>query len=285
MRRIRDLDLGPYNSYRIQAVAAEAWLPECEADLLQAFRETAGRRVHLLGDGNNVILSRPRYEEPFLIVAATYQAIHREGTLVEGEAGASLRRLCDYSVAEGLAGLETYYDIPGTLGGAVVMNAGAGGTEMVDLVERVRFFSRRDLELRELSGSEAGFSYRDSRFQRDSDLVVTRAWLRLRHGDPARILAEMLRIRDQRWAKQPRDLPNAGSVFKRPQGRFVGPMIEELGLKGHRVGGAMVSPKHAGFIVNAGGATGTDILGLVAEIQRRVRDAYGVELELEQRVL
>jgi UDP-N-acetylmuramate dehydrogenase len=165
------------------------------------------------------------------------------------------------------------------------MNAGASGEEIKDFLIKVRYLDLHDMVVKEILRKDMEFAYRDSFFQRDTNKIVLKAWLKLRKADSQLIQEKMENNKRARWDKQPKDLPNAGSVFKRPEGYFVGAMIDELGLKGFAIGGAKVSEKHSGFIVNFDGAKGEDILNLIKEIKSKVFQKFGVELEVEQRVI
>jgi UDP-N-acetylmuramate dehydrogenase len=142
-----------------------------------------------------------------------------------------------------------------------------------------------DMKIKEISSEDINFEYRNSFFLRNPDKIVLKAWFQLEHGNKQTIINKMEENKKIRWAKQPREYPSCGSVFKRPQGRFVGPMIDELGMKGFTVGGAQISEKHSGFIINIGNATGNEILVVISEVQKRVKDKYGIDLELEQRII
>ncbi|WP_419486464.1 UDP-N-acetylmuramate dehydrogenase, partial [Hominenteromicrobium sp.] len=196
-------------------------------------------------------------------------------------AGASLATVCSFARGQGLAGLEFAWGIPGQLGGAVYMNAGAYGGEMKQVVERVHFLEA-DGTPGVMSGEDLAFGYRKSAFM-GTKRIITSAELRLESGAEAEITAKMEDFMRRRREKQPLELPSAGSVFKRPEGYFAGTLIEQCGLKGFAVGGACVSEKHAGFIVNKGGATCADVEALIRAIQDTVFQATGVELEPEIR--
>jgi UDP-N-acetylmuramate dehydrogenase len=285
MRVVHDLDLSPYNSYGLRSSCARAFFPETEQEVREVYVRHGTEGKILLGSGHNVILARDRYDEDFVIFNGNFDRVRVEDMRMEAQAGAYSAVMSEAAASRGLSGLEMFFDIPSSLGGAVVMNAGASGEEIGDLIETVRFLDLATLEIHEIVADEAEFSYRHSRFQADPNLVVLGARLCLVPADAATVWSRMTAIRDARWAKQPRDLPNAGSVFKRPDGRYVGPMVEELGLKGFGVGGVGVSRKHAGFIVRHGPATGADLLALIEEIRERVRAAFGVDLEVEQRIV
>ena len=190
--------------------------------------------------------------------------------------------VCAFAREQGLTGLEFAWGIPGSVGGAAYMDAGAYGGEMRDVVERVLHVTPEGEES-SASGEELEFAYRHSRYTGTRD-VITGVEFRLEPGDPAQIAAKMEELMGRRKEKQPYDMPSAGSVFKRPQGAFAAALIEECGLKGRSVGGAQVSPKHAGFIVNTGGATCQDVLDLVGQVQEEVYEKKGIRLEMEVRV-
>ena len=198
-------------------------------------------------------------------------------------AGITLARLASFAAGEGLTGLEFAGGIPGTLGGAVMMNAGAYGGEMVQVVRRTRCLTPEGA-VKEIVGEEHEFSYRHSVFSQGEDVILSSV-LELEPGQEEDIRAQMAELAQKRKSKQPLEYPSAGSMFKRPQGYFAAALIDQCGLKGFTVGGAQVSEKHAGFVINRGGATCADVLALVREVQRRVREQTGVELEMEVRRL
>ncbi len=205
------------------------------------------------------------------------------GVVVRAEAGVAIGELARQAADRGLAGLTFACGIPGSLGGAVVMNAGAYGGEMKDVVRRVEVVGE-DGAVRWLGPDALDFGYRRSALQ-GSGLVVLRVELGLSPGDRASLKGEMERLDRERAAHQPLEFPSAGSVFRRPEGHYVGPMITRAGLRGRRVGGAEVSEKHAGFIVNRGGATADDVLELIDRVQSAVRAKFGVDLVPEIRII
>lgn len=286
MRIEEDFDLSVYNSYRLNARCKKAYFPETEADLLCLLASWEEKRSAIvLGNGNNTILSKPYYYEDFIILNGCFNKITFEGTEVSAEAGATLLDLSMLAYKNSLSGFEMFYDIPSSVGGAVVMNAGSRGEEIKDLITKVRFLDLFDLTIKELTVLEMEFEYRNSFFQKNPDKLILKSWFRLSPGRPEDILQKMNEIKIRRWSKQPREYPNCGSVFKRPPGKFVGPMLDELGLKGYQIGGAQISHKHSGFIINRGNATGQDILNLISHVQREVKKEFEVELEVEQRII
>jgi len=281
-----DYDLTACNSYRVKAVAARVYMPETDEDIAEIFSDRSRPRV-ILGGGCNVILSKAYYDQvDFVIFNSAFSACSVQGTMLIAQAGLSLKILSQTALENELSGLEYFYDVPGSVGGAVFMNAETLGESFSDWIESVTFFDAGELSFKTLPKQDLAFGYRQSLFQQHSDWVVVRVRLVLPHGDSRAIHKKMMDNLALRRQKQPWDLPSAGSVFRRPAGRFVGQMIESLGLNGYTCGGAMVSPKHAGFIVNYNGqATGRDILELIAVIQEKVYAAYQVKLDLEQRVI
>lgn len=283
MKIFENFDLTVYNSYRIKAHCKFAYFPETEYDVLHLFRNN--KEFILLGSGHNVILSKSYYEKPIIIFNGNYNAIKIEDSLLEAEAGAMMWDLSRIALENSLSGLEIFYDIPSSLGGAVVMNAGASGEEIKDVLVKVRYLDLDDHQIREKNREEISFEYRNSFFQRNTDKIVLKAWLQLSESRQETIRNKMELIKEQRWSKQPKEFPNAGSVFKRPPGYYVGALMDELNLKGYTVGGAKISEKHGGFIINFNNATGQDILAVINEAKRRVLEKYGVDLEIEQRII
>ena len=283
MRVYSDFDLTNYNSYRIHSKCKNAFFPEKEDEVFQIFK--GEKKFIVLGSGHNIILSKEYYDKDFIIFNGNFNFVRFDGDIVEAESGILMLDLCKQALEKALSGIEIFYDIPSSLGGAVVMNAGANGEEIKDVILKVRYLDLEDMKIKEIQKQEIAFEYRNSFFQRNNNNIILKAWLQLHKKNKGEISSKMETIKFQRWAKQPKEFPNAGSVFKRPMGKFVGQMIEELGLKGFSVGGAMVSEKHGGFIVNSANATGNDILALIKVIQEKVKDRFSIDLILEQRII
>ena len=205
-----------------------------------------------------------------------------DGTTIRVMAGVTMSRAAVFAAGLGLSGLEFAHGIPGSVGGGVYMNAGAYGGEIKDVCTRVRIMDR-DGTARWITGSESGFSYRHSAMQ-EHPWIVTAAEFALTPKPEEEIKARMLELIGKRRASQPLDLPSAGSTFKRPVGGYAAALIEQTGLKGYRVGGAAVSEKHAGFVVNLGGATAADVKELIKQVSDQVYDATGIRLEPEVRI-
>ena len=209
-----------------------------------------------------------------------------EGILIRVCCGRSLTALADeVGRKHSLTGLEFAYGIPGTVGGAVYMNAGAYGGQMSDVVVETEYFDPADGEIKTIKGEEHTFDYRHSIFSEHPEYIIISTVLKLKEGNAEEIFAVMTKNMTSRREKQPLEYPNAGSTFKRPVGHFAGKLIEDCGLKGLTVGGAQVSEKHAGFIVNRGGATCEDVKRLIEQIQATVLQQTSVELECEIRFL
>ena len=236
-----------------------------------------------VGNGSNLLVD-DRGLDAFVIVTTPGLArCERDGERIIGGCGTVLAALANEAARASLTGLEFAHGIPGTLGGAVTMNAGAYDGEMRQVVEWVRVLNENG-EVEVLSGEQCEFSYRHSLFSNRNCLILA-ACLRLRQGDEEQIRARMAELMSRRKEKQPLEFPSAGSTFKRPEGYFAAALIDQCGLKGHAVGGAQVSPKHAGFVVNTGTATCQDILDLMDEVKASVYQATGVTLEPEVKYL
>lgn len=284
MRIYTNFELTDYNSYRVKAHCEMAYFPENEEDVVSFF--TTNKDFILLGSGHNIIFSKEYYQKPIVIFNGNYNSISQlEEGLLEVEAGAMMWDVAKFALNNALSGLEIFWDIPSSLGGAVVMNAGASGEEIKDVLVKVRYLDLTDNQIKEILKEDISFEYRNSFFQKNTDKIVLKAWLQLQKGNKEAISEKMETIKAQRWAKQPKEYPNAGSVFKRPKGYYVGAIMDELGLKGFTIGGAQISNKHGGFIVNFNQAKGQDILNIIKEVKRQVWEKYQVELEVEQRVI
>ena len=238
----------------------------------------------IIGNGSNLLASDDGYHGVVLRLDGDFRkmALVDEDTIYCG-AGATLAALCKYALSCGLSGLEFAWGIPGTVGGAVFMNAGAYGGEMKDVVYSVNHVTPEG-ETGRTEKDDLQFGYRTSVYRKNK-AIITGVTLKLKKGDPEEIRAKMDDFLGRRSSKQPLEYPSAGSVFKRPEGAYAGALIEQCGLKGHSHGGAQVSEKHAGFIINTGGASANDVKALVREIQTKVYDETGYTLECELIIL
>ena len=238
-----------------------------------------GMPYMILGNGSNLLVSDKGIEGAVIALDGDFKEISVESETVTAGAGAKLSRLCTVAMEHSLSGLEFAYGIPGTVGGAMYMNAGAYGGEMKDVALSVTALSP-DGSVREVPAAEMALGYRTSIFKTNGDIILF-AKYNLHTGDKSAIKAQMEDIMGRRKSKQPLEYPSAGSVFKRPEGAFAGTLIEQCGLKGKIVGGAQVSEKHAGFIINVGGATCDDVMELVKLVQDTVKAETGYILERE----
>ena len=240
----------------------------------------------LLGNGTNLLFPDEGLSELFIISTEKLTKLFflPDGAIY-AEAGVSLAKLASFAQQNGLKGLEFASGIPGTLGGGCIMNAGAYGGELKDVIESVVCYYLPEQRLYELTGEQCRFGYRSSLFQTMGGCAILSAVLRLEPGDKEEISARMRELNERRREKQPLDLPSAGSAFKRPEGHFAAALIEQAGLKGYRVGGAQVSEKHAGFVVNTGDATSHDVYDLMLHIRKTVYEQTGVGLEPEMIIL
>lgn len=256
--------------------------PRSRAELQAAMTlcREAGEEPFILGRGSNLLVSDSGISRPVIQLNGDFTAITREGNTLRCGAGASLIAVCRAAAENSLSGIEWGYGIPGSLGGGVYMNAGAYGGELRDVLTEVTFLDEAG-EYRTLPAAELSLSYRHSIFEDRPGTVIVGAVLTLTPGDPAAIRAAMEDYMSRRREKQPLEYGSAGSTFKRPVGNYASALVDQCGLKGLSVGGAEVSRKHAGFIINRGGATAADVRELIAEVQRIVREKTGYTLECE----
>lgn len=242
-----------------------------------------GESYCVIGNGSNLLVGDGGIRGLVIETLARDEDAAVRGERIEAGAGMLLSRTAQTALAHGLCGMEFAAGIPGTVGGAVVMNAGAYGGEMKDIIESAVVIDRDGNE-RELSAGELELDYRSSCILRNGYLVK-QVVLHLTPGEPAAIRARMEELRIQRTSKQPLEYPSAGSTFKRPQGYFAGKLIMDAGMRGYRVGGAQVSEKHCGFVVNTGGATAEDIRKLIRDVSGEVQRQFGVALEPEVKMI
>ncbi len=256
--------------------------PDSVENLAECIRILADNKEEyfVIGNGSNMLISDLGYRGCIVCVSPDCGSIVVNGDTIVAEAGALLSRIAYAAYENGLTGLEFASGIPGSLGGAVFMNAGAYGSEMKQVVREVSVLDSVTGQIITLSNEEMEFAYRSSVIKKHPYVVLS-ATMKLTKGDPAAIKAQMDDLAAKRREKQPLEYPSAGSTFKRPEGYFAGKLIEDASLRGYSVGGAMVSTKHCGFVINAGGATTSDVLTLMRDVQTKVRDLFGVTLEPE----
>ncbi|MBQ7566715.1 MAG: UDP-N-acetylmuramate dehydrogenase [Oscillospiraceae bacterium] len=284
LKLLTDEPLSRHTTFRIGGAAALMAFPSTAEVLSACLRHFAshGETPRILGAGSNILAPDEGLNEP-VICLRELAAIRRVGdTHVEAEAGALLSRTAVFAKDAGLTGLEFAHGIPGTVGGAVYMNAGAYGGEICAVCDAVTVMSVTG-DMREIAVDGGTFGYRTSRFEGTDDIIVS-ARFALSAGNPDAIGAQMAALAEKRRASQPLELPSAGSTFKRPAGGYAAALIDQAGLKGRAVGGAEVSRKHAGFVVNRGGATAADVRELMKIIQDTVEKESGIRLEPEVRI-
>lgn len=282
---LKNEPMARHTTFRIGGPVPLMARPATEEQVLACVKLARERKVPLvvLGNGSNLLVADEGVQA-FVVDMTGLSRLERTGEReITAGAGVTLARLASFAAGEGLAGLEFASGIPGTLGGGVLMNAGAYGGEMVQVVRRTRYLTPEGA-VKEAVGEEHDFSYRHSVFSQGENVILSSV-LELEQDKAEDIRARMAELAQKRKTKQPLEYPSAGSMFKRPKGYFAAALIEQCGLKGFAVGGAQVSEKHAGFVINRGNATCEDVLSLVKEVQRRVKEQTGVELEMEVRRL
>lgn len=281
-----DEPMSRYTSFRIGGPAKRMAFPKAaELVRLLELAETCGARPLVIGKGSNLLVADGGLDR--LVVNTSgmdRMELTGEPNTILAEAGVSLAKLATFACKEGFTGLEFAHGIPGTLGGAVCMNAGAYDGEMKQVISDVTVYFPGE-GVRVLSCEEMDFGYRHSLLSDRPEAVVVSAVMRLQAGEETVIRGKMQELMGRRKASQPLEYPSAGSTFKRPAGHFAGTLIDQCGLKGLTVGGAQVSTKHAGFVINIGGATCADVTELIRQVQARVMEEKGVRLEPEVRVV
>ena len=281
----REEPMSRHTSFRVGGPARRMAFPERgeQLVLLMRFAQACGARPLVIGNGSNLLVADEGLDR-LVVNTSGMNQITREEDLLTAGAGVSLARLADFACKQGLTGLEFAHGIPGSVGGAVCMNAGAYDGEMKQVVERVTILFPEE-GVKKLSGEEMDFSYRHSLLSDHPEAVVLSASFRLSSGDAELIREKMRELMTRRKTSQPLEYPSAGSTFKRPVGYFAGTLIDQCGLKGFTVGGAQVSEKHAGFVINRGGATFADVMGVIRGVQERVLAEKGVRLEPEVKII
>jgi len=281
---LRSAPLLGYTSFKIGGPAEVLAFPRNAEQFAGAMRicRESGIPTFILGNGSNLLVS-DRGFSGIVLSTSGLRGLRLEGNRIFCGAGEKLKALCVFALEHSLSGLEFAYGIPGSAGGAAFMNAGAYGGEMKDVLRACRYLTA-DGKIAELRGEELGLGYRRSAFA-DNGGVILELELELTPGEPSEIRAKMDAFLSRRRDKQPLEYPSAGSVFKRPAGDYAGRLVELCGLRGYTIGGAQVSEKHCGFIVNRGGASCADVLALVEHIRKTVLERTGTELEAEIRVL
>ena len=274
-----------YTTYRVGGKARAICYPKGEEELIKlvSLLKEKDIKYFVLGNGSNVLFSDELYDG-IIIKLDNFNKISIEGNIINVGAGYPLIKLSNDAMRNSLVGLEFASGIPGTVGGAVFMNAGAYGEDMSKIVESVRVLTS-DLKIKTFTKKQMKFSYRTSMLQDHLDYVCISAKLKLENGNKEEIEKIMTERRLQRRATQPLNFPSAGSVFRNPPGMFAGKLIDDMGLKGFVVGKAMVSEKHANFIINTGNAKANDIKRIIDLIKQKALIKYGIRLHVEQRLI
>ncbi len=278
--------LSAHTTFRIGGAARYYMVPE-DVDRLKeciAFAKDQGLPYMVIGKGSNILFADEGYEGVVIEIGRGMDQIQIfEGGRIEAQAGVSLGALAAAAAGESLSGLEFAGGIPGSLGGAVVMNAGAYGGEIKDFIQEAVVLDEAG-EIRRIDREGLELGYRTSIVQRKGYIVLAASFL-LRPGKKEEIQEKMRDFNARRREKQPLEYPSAGSTFKRPEGHFAGKLIQDAGLRGYRVGDAQVSEKHCGFVINRGHATAAEVIRLIEEVQKRVYEQSGIRLEPEVRIV
>ncbi len=282
----KDVPMKMYTSFKTGGNAAIMLTPKNEKSLFEALKKCKESDIEpfIFGNGTNLLVSDRGIDNVVIHIGKGFDEITLvDETTIRCMAGCSLMKLCRFALENGLTGLEFAYGIPGTVGGAMYMNAGAYDGEMKDIAVSCDYITT-DCVRGTLTGEEMGLSYRHSAFC-DSDMVIVSALFRLQKGSKTEIENKMNDLMSRRKDKQPIEFPSAGSTFKRPAGHFAGKLIEDCGLKGKSIGGAQVSEKHCGFIINKNNATSADILDLIDFVRDEVLEKTGIMLETEVKIV
>lgn len=274
-----------HTSFKIGGPADLFFMPKSIDNLLEMIQlcRELSLPFYIMGNGSNLLVGDKGYRGVVIQVYKNLSGFKIEGNIVRAEAGILLSKLANRIYDAGLEGFEFASGIPGTLGGAVYMNAGAYGGEMKDVILWAEVLTRHG-QIKRMSNKELELGYRHSALMKDGDIVLSTE-LRLMAGDQKEIRGKMDDLNFRRKDKQPIEKPSAGSTFKRPEGYYAGKLIMDAGLRGYRMGGAQVSEKHCGFVINTGNATSRDVMDLIKYIQKKVKTQFGVDLEPEVRMI
>lgn len=283
---VKDESLKKYSTFRVGGSADYVVFPKSEEELTKVFRFLSDTHTPyvIVGNGSNILFSDKGFRGVVISIRQTFKKMElQNSTDVYVQAGVSLTLLCQYAAEHSLSGLEFAYGIPGLVGGAIYMNAGAYGGEISQVLKSCRYLES-DGSITELEGKDFNFGYRTSIFQQKNGIILS-AVFSLKHGNREDIKRTMEGFMASRESKQPLDLPSCGSTFKRPEGYYAGQLIQDAQLRGAKIGGAQVSEKHCGFIVNTGSATASDIVNLIHHVQAEVFNKSGVKLMPEVRII
>ena len=286
MERLSHVDMKKYTSFRAGGFADEMLIPDTVSELQEALKEVKerNRNVIILGNGSNTLFKDTGFSGTVIKLGEGLGRVEVNGDTMTCGCQALLSGIAKTALANDLTGFEFASGIPGSLGGAVFMNAGAYGGEMKQVIESVTLVTRDGSEIRTLGADELDLSYRHSIIEETGDIAVS-VKLKLEKGNHDDIAQKMSELTKKRNEKQPVQYPSAGSFFKRPEGYYAGKLVQDAGLKGLSVGGAQVSELHSGFVINKGNATATDIIELMHLVQNIVYDKFQVKLEPEVRII
>lgn len=286
MERISNADMSKYTSFKAGGCADEMVIVGTPEELLEVLIELNGKAdpYIMLGNGTNTLVKDSGYHGTVVKLGDSFNKVKVEGERVTAGGGALLSVIAKAALGESLTGFEFAGGIPGSVGGAIFMNAGAYGGEMKDIVETVTLAKKDGSGVVTVKGEDMDFGYRHSVLEETGDIVLSVTY-KLAKGDRQEIQSTMAELTQKRNEKQPVQYPSAGSFFKRPEGHFAGKLVQDAGLKGLTVGGAQVSQLHSGFVINVGDATATDIIDLMHVVQDTVEDKFGVRLEPEVRII
>lgn len=281
-----DEPLKSHTTFKIGGNCIALIEPREISDIIEAVKICRKNNIKffVIGNGSNLLVPDEGYNGVIIKLKSEFSTIQVEGEYLIVNSGAKLSEVYTVAYENSLTGFEFASGIPGTIGGAIYMNAGAYGGEMKDIVESVQVLDLDNFELRELKNEELEFSYRKSIIQR-RNYIVTTIKLKLQKGNKEKINAVYEDLRERRNSKQPLNFGSAGSTFKRPEGHFASKLIEDAGLKGYHINDAWVSEKHSGFIVNKGNASFKEVMELIEYVQKVVFEKFGVKLETEVRIL
>lgn len=277
-----DISLKNYNTYRVNTICKFLVFPKTTDELLEIVKYIKENNIkyYILGNGSNIILSMDYYDG-VMIKLDNFNTIEYKDNLVTAGAGCSLIKLSLDTIDKSLSGMEFSTGIPGSVGASVAMNAGAYNSDISAIIKEATVLTPEN-EIKVMTKEEMDFSYRMSFLKRNKKYVVLSATFELEKGDRDKMKELVDERMRKRTLSQPLDLPNAGSVFRNPEGNYAGALIEKVNLKGYNLNGAEVSTKHANFIVNKGNATGKDIITLIETIQKEIKEKENIELKLEQ---
>lgn len=280
-----DFLIKEYTNFKVGGVCDVVAFPKSPWEVIDLLKIAKENNIPttVLGNLTNLIVRDGGIEGLVILLRENYADIKVEGDEVTASAGATLQKTANIARDHSLAGMEFAHGIPGSVGGGITMNAGAYDGELKDIVKSVTAINS-DFEIREFSNEEMKFRYRNSLVQ-DENLVVLSATFKLKRGNKEEINEKMQDLMARRKEKQPLEYPSAGSTFKRPEGYFAGKLIQDAGLKGLTHGGAQISKKHSGFVINIGGATAKDIVELIETVQKIIHDKFGVEIEREVKII